>query len=196
MTDRLRDLALKPGWIYEVIVCTFSDGTPHAAPAGVWTDDQQLLQLDLYGTSRTLARIRDGGRFAVDFPCDATALFQALYAPGELRFECPGDAEAPCLEGSCATVQLSLAGVPAYTDPTRVRGRVDGVRRRGELRLINRAEGLLLESLILATRLERLGRDATLATLAENRRVVAKVAPGSACEQAMDRLLEKLRDRS
>jgi hypothetical protein len=123
------------------------------------------------------------------------ALYSALYAPRRLRF-CPADhVDAPCLADSRASVGLSLAGASG-SDPTRVRGRVEGVTTRGDLRLINRAEPLVTESLILATRAERLGRDVTLARLEENARVVGRVAPGSRWEEVMSRLLDDVRTGS
>ena len=74
----------------------------------------------------------------------------------------------------------------------RLVGDVRRVHCDGTPRLINRAEGLLLESLVLATRLERRGAGAALTTLTENYRVVGKVAPGSAYERAMAALLRDL----
>ena len=63
----------------------------------------------------------------------------------------------------------------------------------GAPRLINRAEGLLLESLVLASRLERRETAAAaLTTLTENHRVVSKVAPGSPYERALTALLRDL----
>lgn len=192
MPDQLRKLALSPGWIYEAIVCTFSGRDPHAAPVGVWTVDQRTLVMDLYSTSHTLAHILDSRQFVVDFPPDAMTLFKALYAPHRLRFDTGDLVHAPRLADSSATVELSLTDT-SRSDPVRVRGRVEGIRRRGDLRLINRAESLVTESLILATRAERLGRDVTLARLEENARVVTKVAPGSHWAEAMGRLLDDAR---
>ncbi|MGE4506585.1 MAG: hypothetical protein AB7D51_14655, partial [Desulfovibrionaceae bacterium] len=54
--------------------------------------------------------------------------------------------------------------------------------------LINRARGLFLESLVLSTRRRILGQAAE-DQLRENARVIAKVAPGSPYEQAMNELL-------
>jgi len=192
MTHELRDLSLDTAWIYEAIVCTSLGGVPHAAPVGVWTDDQRTLRMDLYRTSRTLARILEGGAFVVGFPGDALALYEALHEPHRLRFDRARMVDAPSLAGAGAVVELSLAGASG-DDPARVRGRVERVSTSGRPRLINRAEGLLTESLILATRAGRLGRDATLARLEENARVVRKVAPGSSWDQAMSRLLRGVR---
>jgi hypothetical protein len=66
------------------------------------------------------------------------------------------------------------------------------VHTAGSPRLINRAEGLLLESLVLASRLERRDATAALATLIENHQVVGKVAPGSAYERALATLVRDL----
>jgi Protein of unknown function (DUF447). len=74
----------------------------------------------------------------------------------------------------------------------RIVGDVKRVHHAGAPRLINRAEGLLLESLVLATRLERREAAAALTTLTENLRVVGKVAPGSAYESALAALLRDL----
>ena len=192
MTDELRDLALQPGWIYEAILCTSLDDTPHAAPAGVWTDDRRTLQMDLYRTSRTLGRVLEGGPFVAVFPDSALTLYHALHEPGRLRFARARVVDAPTLAGAGAAVELSLDGVSG-DDPVRVRGRVECVSASGRPRLINRAEGLLTESLILATRASRIGRDATLARLEEHARVIHKVAPESSWDQAVSRLLDDVR---
>src|SRR5450759_480955 len=65
-------------------------------------------------------------------------------------------------------------------------------RRDSSTRLISAADRLLLESLVLATRLERREAAAALTTLTENLRVVGKVAPGSAYESALAALLRDL----
>lgn len=195
MTDRLHDLGLATGWIYEALLCTYRDGAAHAAPVGVWTDDRRTLLMDLYRTSRTLTHILEGGPFVVAFPADALTLYEALYAPGLLRFGRARAVDAPSLAGAGATVELSLAGAVG-DDPVRVRGRIECVSTSGRPRLINRAEGLLIESLILATRIDRLGRHATLTRLEDHARVIAKVAPASHWEQAMSRLLQDVRGGS
>lgn len=194
--DQLRHLGLRAGWIYEALICTYSAGSPRATPAGVWTDDRCTLRMELYETSHTLASIVAAGEFVADFPVDASAFFQALHAPGELRFGRARVVAAPCLPDSWATVELTLSEASRRPESVVISGRVRHLTRRAEPRLINRAESLLLESLILATRIERSGREATLAALAENRRVVGKVAPGSAFEEAMSRLLRELRGDS
>lgn len=190
--EHLRPLGLQPGWIYEAVVCTSLDGTPHAAPAGVRTADGASLWLDLYDTSQTLRAITATGAFVVDFPGDATVLFAALHAPEDLRFV-PGRAvAAPRLAEAPASVELVLAEAQPDAGLTHVRGRVVRVAAEPGVRLLNRAEPLLLESLIVASRAHLYGPRPALERLREHRRVIDKVAPGSVYARAMARLLLEL----
>jgi hypothetical protein len=190
--DQLRRLGLQERWIYEVLISTFRHDTPHAAPIGVWTDGADELLMDLYDGSQTLANILESGDFVVNFPADAGMLYAALRAPEQLAFAAARLVRAPVVAGCTATVELTLSrGIPG-DDRVRIVGDVKRVHHAGVPRLINRAEGLLLESLVLATRLERREAAAALTTLTENYRVVGKVAPGSAYERALAALLRDL----
>ncbi len=191
-TDRqLHPLGLEPGWIYEAVVCTRVEGAPHAAPAGVRTTDGDTLWLDLFDTSRTLAAIATTGSFVVDFPRDATALFAALWTPRDLRFEPARRVASPRLADAVASVELEVGEMLPGDGLTHVRGRSVLVTVEPGLRLLNRAEALLLESLITASRAHLYGRGPTLQQLREHRRVVEKVAPGSAYATAMAGLLQE-----
>ncbi len=83
--DQLHRLGMQDSWIYEVLISTFCDGTPHAAPMGVWTSGPDELCMDVYDGSRTLANILGGGEFVANFPADAEMLYAALRTPEELR---------------------------------------------------------------------------------------------------------------
>ena len=190
--DQLRRLGMQDRWIYEVLISTFRDGTPHAAPIGVWTSGPDELCMDVYDGSRTLANILDGGEFVANFPADAGMLYVALRAPEQLLFAGAQDVRAPVIAGCTVNLELVLTSATPGGDRMRLVGDVRRVHRHGAPRLINRAEGLLLESLVLATRLERLGPGAALTTLTENHRIVGKVAPGSAYERALAALLQDL----
>ncbi|NLT93332.1 MAG: DUF447 family protein [Actinobacteria bacterium] len=196
MQQLLRQLGLRPGWIYEAVVCTSLEGRPHAAPAGVATDDCRSLRLDLYDTSRTLGALLSSGVFVCDLPAGADTLFRALYAPEELTFARASRIDAPRLADSAATIELVVVSTAPRGGLTRVRARVVAVTRHTDVRLINRAEPLLVESLILATRIRLAGRETTLAQLDENLRVAEKVAPGSAAAGSLRRLRRQLDGRS
>jgi hypothetical protein len=193
--DQLRRLGMQERWIYEVLISTFRDDTPHAAPMGVWTSGADRLCLDVYNGSQTLANILDGGSFAANFPPDAGMLYTALRAPEQLQFAEAQGVHAPVVAGCTFNVELVLISSAPSSDSVRLEGDVRHVSRVGTPRLINRAEALLIESLVLATRLERRGAGAVTA-LTENYRVVRKVAPGSAYERALAALLEDLRPTS
>jgi hypothetical protein len=75
---------------------------------------------------------------------------------------------------------------------TRILAEIAGQQLGGPVKLINRAAGLFLESLILSTRAHLLPEGQTAGQLRENLRVIAKVAPGSAYAQAMRELIENL----
>ena len=190
--DQLRRLGMQDRWIYEVLISTFRDGTPHAAPIGVWTSGPDELCMDVYDGSRTLASILDGGEFVANFPADAGMLYVALRTPEDLVFAGAQDVNAPVIAGCTGSVELVLTSATSGGDSVRLVGDVRRVHCHEAPRLINRAEGLLLESLVLATRLKRLGAGAVLRTLTENYRIVGKVAPGSAYECALAALLRDL----
>jgi hypothetical protein len=187
--DPLREFGLQRDWIYEVVVSAYCDRRPHAAPIGVWTTDFKTLEMEVFSDSLTLAGVLETMCFAVNFPADACVLRTVLYAPHELTFERARDIDAPLLSGSPATVEVTVDRTSASSDRVRVMGTVLRAEARPELRPINRAEGLVLESLILATRLPYLDGASTMARLRENGRVVHKVAPGSSFDDAMMSIL-------
>jgi len=192
----LRALPLREGWIYEVIVCTSLDGTPHAAPFGTWTDDRVGLEFLMYEDSRTLRNVLATRELVVAFPANVHTLFAALFAPGGLTFGRALTVGAPTLDGAQATVELTVDGTRPVEDAVRVSAMPRRVEVEGDVTPLNRADGLLLESLVLATRAELPGAPAVLPVLDENLRVVRKVAPGSAAERDLEALVRRLRSAS
>jgi hypothetical protein len=183
---------MRKGWIYETIVSTFSNGEPHAAPIGVWTEDFNTLHMEIYDSSQTLKGVIDTGQFTANFPSDVSTLHAALFHPELLSFEQAQNVSAPVLLGSAATVELVLRQASPVANRVRITGVVVHADARPDIRLINRAEGLLVESLILATRLRYLDDAVVRQTLAENYRVIRKVAPESAWETTMAELLRDI----
>jgi len=191
--DQLKTLAMKPGWIYEVVVSTFSNERPHAAPIGVWTDDDaHTFHMEIYGESQTLSNVLTTGCLVANFPPDVRMLVTSLLSPQQLTFGPATKVQAPVLCGCSATAELVVERATSMPDRVHVAGVAVHTDRLSDLRLINRAEGLLLESLILATRVQHLDHASAAATLAENHRVICKVAPESSHEAAMAELLQSL----
>jgi hypothetical protein len=190
--DRLQALGMQKEWVYEALVSTFSNGVPHAAPIGVWTEDFNTLHMEIYNSSQTLRGILDTSHFVANFPPDACTFHTALFHPELLSFGQAQRVEAPLLRDCSATVELALAQETPAPDRVRIAGVVAHVNARRDIRLINRAEGLLVESLILATRLRYMDQAAIRQALAENHRVIRKVAPMSAFERTMAELLQDI----
>ncbi len=125
-------------------------------------------------------------------PRTRATFFRALHDPSALRFERASVVSAPCLADATATIELTVTGASPHDGRTLVTGLVLHVTTRGGVRLINRAEGLLVESLIAVTRAGLRSREGTLALVAENARVAEKVAPGSSFAEALARLRDAL----
>ena len=189
---RLEELGLRDQWIYEVLVSTFHADTPHAAPMGIWSPRPDALAMDAYEGSRTLASIMESGHFVANFPSDVDTLYAALHTPERLAYAQAQSVRAPVLAACSATVELTLASAIGDGERVRVTGAVESVRHDARVRLINRAEGLLLESLVLASRAEHRGFGTTLEALIENHRVVAQVAPASDYERALAALIREI----
>jgi len=190
----LDDLGLRMDWIYEVLVSTGREDAPHVTPIGIWTPDLQSVHMHLYGSSHTLRNALELGCLVVNFPPDEHLLSIALLSPDDLRFRPATAVDAPCLCSATATLELQVSSVRALSDYTHVAATVVSGEKSRDVRLINRAGPLLLESLILASRLSVLDRGATLKAIRESSRVVRKVAPGSRYDKAMDLLRATLGD--
>ncbi len=191
-------LGLRHGFIYEVAATTLGAPGPHAAPIGVATPDGVVLRAELYKGSATLANILGNGVAGLNFLPEAALLHQALHHRDELRFETPAPQAGepfpavPFLTGADAWLELCRVRIEDAGRTVRLEASPGRFRAFGPVRLINRAEGLLLESLVLSTRLRLLPPEVVAAQLRENARVIAKVAPGSAQAAAMGDLLDVL----
>jgi hypothetical protein len=190
---RLETLCLRPRWTYEVVVSTFSDDLPHATPIGVWTDETpDSLHMEIYEASETLRNVLANKCLVVNFPPDVVSLSTALLSPGRLAFGQARKVRAPVLRDASAVVELVLDSATVLPGRMSITGLAVHTERRRTLQLVNRADSLLLESLILATRREMLDRSFVASALVENYRVIRKVAPGSAIESSMSELLRSL----
>jgi hypothetical protein len=190
--DALQALPLHQGWIYEVLICTYDGDTPHAAPFGVWTHDHVALETDMYEGSHTLRNLRARGEFVVGFPAGVATLHDALFAPQRLAFAPARHVRAPVLAGAQASLELIVETTMPFADGLHVRALPRALHVEADVTPLNRGEGLLLESLVLATRRDAVGDQALLTTLSEHHRVVRKVAPGSDADRTLAELVRML----
>jgi hypothetical protein len=181
---------MTPGWIYEVVVTTIRPCGFSAAPFGIWTDDGSTLRAALFKGASSLRSILEQRRFIVNFVDDPLILHRALHHRDTLDFETLADGPAggmPVLAGVGSWVAAGLVGQEDQGKTILLEAQILAEGGRPPV-FINRARGLFLESLVLSTRRQLLGRAAE-DQLLENARVIAKVAPGSPYEQAMNELL-------
>jgi len=192
-------LGLRPGWIYEVAATTLGGSGPHAAPLGVSTPDGNVLRVELYKGSTTLANVLENGALGINFLSEAAKLQTTLHHRDKLRFvslTSGVDEAAPAaplfLEDADAWLALCRPQTEDAGRLVRVTAVPGHFRVFRPVRLINRAEGLLLESLVLSTRLYLMPPDEGRERLLENARVIAKVAPDSTQAAAIADLLAVL----
>ena len=186
------DFAMRPGWIYEVVATTLGERGFHAAPIGVWTRDGETLMAELYKGSTTLANIARNGILGVNLVSDPVLLHNALHRRDTLVFvtdnEMPG-AETPFLRGADAWLELAPSLISGETASVHLHAKLTHWRQFAPVRLLNRAAGLLLESLVLSTRRHILPAEHIRDQLFENARVIMKVAPDSSYATAIAELL-------
>ncbi len=186
---RLKKDGMQKNWIYEAVVTTFCDKNPHASPFGVWTEDFDTLNMLIYKGSRTLGNIIIQREFAVNLIVDISVFYKSLFNKEEIAYENSKQINAPVLKDSSATVELKLKRIEEKENKFHIKGEVVDIQIGNEVRLINRAENLVLESLILATRIPYLNKKRVEEDLIENYRVIRKVAPGSEYQKIMEKIL-------
>jgi len=182
---------MQHGWIYEVIATTCGEHGPHAAPMGILTPDGVTLKAELFKGSKTLANFLQNQILGLNLVHDPVQLHDALYRRERLRFTfAVGEAVGvPFLENADAWLALHLTRGPETERTMILTATLAWWRAFGPVSLLNRAPGLLLESLVLSTRRHLLPPEAFRERLLENARVIAKTAPGSVQATAMEDLL-------
>jgi hypothetical protein len=189
---RLAKIGVKKNWVYEVIVSTFHDKNPHAAPMGVWTEDFDTLNMEIYKDSKTLKNIMKEKEFAANLVADITIFYECLFNKGEIAYENSKQINAPVIKNSAAIIELKVKETKEKENRFYIQAEIVDIRMEDKIKLINRAESLVLESLILATKIPYLSKGGMEETLKENYRVVGKVAPGSKYENIMEQILTTL----
>ncbi len=188
-----QDLGMQHGWIYEVVAGTRSEDGPHAAPIGVMTPDGRIIKAELYKGSTTLENILRNSLLGLNLPPDATMLQTALYHRQELRYvTSPTGSDVPFVMGADAWLELRVTSTRESTNKILLEAELSGCHIQRPVKLLNRAHGLLLESLVLSTRRHLLDPQFVRDQLLENARVISKVAPGSTYAASMGDLLQRI----
>lgn len=185
---------LRRNWIYEVVVTARRGDAITAGPFGVWTDDGATLKAALFNGSSTLEAIREARCFVINFVEDPLDLHAALNHRDRLVFDTvagEGGAGYPVLANTPAWLAMRVVRLDAEGEKTLLTAEIAAASDARPAEPVNRARGLFLESLVLSTRCRLLGPSA-VDRLRENVRVIAKVAPGSGYQTAVEELLAKV----
>ena len=186
---RLKEIGMKKNWIYEVIVSTFYAKTPHAAPMGIWSEDFDTLNMAIYKDSKTLENIIKEKEFTVNFVDDITIFYESLFNKGKIAFKQLKQLNSPVIKGASAIIVCGVKHIEEKENRFHISAEIVDILIWDEIKLVNRAEGLVLESLILATRLPHFPGQRVEDTLKENFRVIAKVAPDSNYQHIMEKIV-------
>jgi hypothetical protein len=183
---------MKNNWIYEVIVSTLHVRVPHAAPMGVWSEDLDTLNLAIYRGSKTLENIKKNKEFAVNIVNDIKTFYESLFNKENIAYAPSNQINAPIISDASAIIESKVTHIAQKENRFHIKAEIVDIRIWNKIILVNRAESLVLESLILATRLHHFPDRKIEEILKENFRVIAKVAPDSMFEHVMENIMKLL----
>ena len=187
----LKKIGMEKGWIYEVIVSTYQDNNPHSAPVGVWTDNFDSLTMEIYKNSKMLENIMREREFAVNLASDEAIFYESLFDKAMVDYENATRINAPIIKNVPAVIELTMNEMTEKENRWRIESTPTHIQINDTIKLINRAQPLVVESLILATKLPHLPRLKIEDALKENYRVIRKVAPGSRYEEIVSKLIKR-----
>ena len=175
------EFGLRKGWIYEVIVTAAGN----AAPMGILTRDSESIEMEIYKGSKTCGIILDKRRFVINFVDDIDIFYNSIFEKEKIELE------GNHLKNADAFIEMEVDGEEDLGDRVQVNAVPLAFVIIKVPRPVNRAESLVLESLIASTKIPHVSaeeRKFLEKKIQDNLRVVKKVAPGSRFE----RILEKL----
>lgn len=187
----LEQLGMKKNWVYETIISSIGNNTPHAAPFGVKTKDYEFVEVEMYKGSNSLKNILANSEFAVNMVGDPIIFYNALFEKEKLQYSLPKRIDTPVLCGSPASIEASVIDTINTKQKVMIKARVVYIHLHNKIEWVNRAKNLLFESLIISTRIPLYPEGTAEDLLRENYRVVHKVAPHSEYEFIMQALLKQ-----
>jgi len=179
--DILKNLGLRKGWLYEVIVTSAGN----AAPMGILTRDSESMEMELYKDSRTYRNILDAGEFVINFVGDVGIFYNSIFEKENIEFE------DDHLKGADAFIKMEVTEKEDLSDRIGIKAIPIEFKIIKTPKPINRAESLTLESLIAKTKIPHVSakeKEFLEKKIQENLRVVKKAAPGSRFERILEGL--------
>jgi len=175
------EFGLMKGWVYEVIVTAAGN----AAPMGILTRDSESIEMEIYRGSKTCENILKEKRFVINFLNDIKIFYNSILEKEKIELD------GNHLKNADAFIEMEIGGEEDLGDRVRVKAVPLAFVIINAPRPVNRAESLVLESLIAKTKIPYVGDEDgkfLKRKIEENLRVVRKVAPGSEFERILERL--------
>ena len=186
----MKKLGVNINWLYETLVTTVKGTQAHVAPFGVRILDDTRLCLDMFKGTRSLDSILETGEFAVHPVNDPAWFYRALHDQDSFEFVQAHEISVPVVAGLPAVIEARNLGVQDRGKTVRITAKSVHIQSgRPVVTPFNRAEGLVIESLILSTRKALIPHDIFKKTMHENFRVIRKVAPNSEFQATMEQLI-------
>ena len=175
------EFGLMKGWVYEVIVTAAGN----AAPMGILTRDSESIEMEIYKGSKTYENVLNGGKFVINFVEDVKIFYDSIFEKENIELD------GNHLKNADAFIEMEVGEIKEMDEKVGVKAVPLAFVIIKVPRPVNRAESLVLESLIASTKIPHVSaeeRKFLEKKIQDNLRVVKKVAPGSRFE----RILEKL----
>jgi len=170
---------MKKNWIYEVIV-TSGKNFINAAPMGISTRNFRTIKMKTYKTSQTYENLIKSRKFIVNFTDDVGIFFKSL--------------KTRRIKLSDSYLKCMVTKIKYLPDGAEICGKIVDYNIKEEIELINRANYLVVESLIKLTKIPILkDSKSQKEDILENYRVVRKVAPKSKYENMMKKIISEIK---
>jgi len=191
----LREIGFKKGWIYETIITTSDEKKiKNAAPIGIWTKNFSDIEMEIYRDMKTCRNILATNEFVVNLIDDIEIFYNAIYAKDKIKYKKAENVDAPVLRDAKNWLELRVKEKKFTHSNKKVKISskiISFTLKDKEVKLLNRAKHLTLESIIKTTRIpyrklkekERLMND-----IKENLRVIKKVAPNAKYERIIKKI--------
>lgn len=185
----LSKLNLKPNYIYETILTTYTeDNIPNAAPMGIILIDNQTVIISPFLSTQTYKNIEKHRCAVINFTYDLEIFFQSTFNPHRPKlpfqfFEKATKINAPRLKKAIAWIEVKIREI----QKNEIRARIIGEVVEWDIgtipfQPINRGFNLVLESIVHTTRVIEFENDLEkvkplVNLIKQYQRLIKKVAP-------------------
>ncbi|MDM8537363.1 DUF447 family protein [Desulfobacterales bacterium HSG17] len=187
--NTLQQIGMKRNWLYEVVISSYNNNIPHAAPFGIKSSDFKCISIEMFKGSNTLENILTNKEFVLNHIDDPIYFYHALYDREKINFNTAKMIKAPVMTDSPSSIEARLIKAINKKQSFTIEAEVVHIHIRNKSKLTNRAKSLVLESIILSTRVSLFPEKKLDKLIRENYRVIKKVAPKSKYETIMQELM-------